>query len=265
MKPLSAVIITYNEEDNIGRCIDSLWPVADEIIVLDSLSTDKTVAIARHKGAIVKQDKFSGYIEQKNKALKLAKYDYVLSLDADEVLSAELIYSISKAKNKFEYKAYSMNRYNCYCGKFINHGLWYPDRKVRLFDKRIVKWGGMNPHDKIELIQKETLQFLEGDILHYSYNSIREHIKRNDELTSIAACSIFESGKRKHWSKIILSPAWSFLNGYFLRLGFLDGYYGFVIATKTARRSFLKYQKLFRLQKESKKQFIIMHNLNTVE
>jgi glycosyltransferase involved in cell wall biosynthesis len=265
MKPLSAVIITYNEEDNIGRCIDSLWPVADEIIVLDSLSTDKTVAIARNKGAIVKQDKFSGYIEQKNKALKLAKYDYVLSLDADEVLSAELIYSISKAKNKFEYKAYSMNRYNCYCGKFINHGLWYPDRKVRLFDKRIVKWGGMNPHDKIELLQKETVQFLEGDILHYSYNSIREHIKRNDELTSIAAFSIFDSGKRKHWSKIILSPAWSFLNGYFLRLGFLDGYYGFVIAAKTARRSFLKYQKLFRLQKESKKQFIIMHNLNTVE
>jgi glycosyltransferase involved in cell wall biosynthesis len=265
MKPLSAVIITYNEEDNIGRCIDSLWPVADEIIVLDSLSTDKTVAIARNKGAIVKQDKFSGYIEQKNKALKLAKYDYVLSLDADEVLSAELIYSISKAKKKFEYKAYSMNRHNCYCGKFINHGLWYPDRKIRLFDKRIVKWGGMNPHDKIELLQKETVQFLEGDILHYSYNSIQEHIKRNDELTSIAACSIFESGKRKHWSKIILSPAWSFLNGYFLRLGFLDGYYGFVIAAKTARRSFLKYQKLFRLQKESKKQFIIMHNLNTVE
>lgn len=265
MKPLSAVIITYNEEDNIGRCIDSLWRVADEVIVLDSFSTDNTIDIARRKGAIVRQDIFLGYKEQKNKALKLAKYDYVLSLDADEVLSAELIYSISEAKKEFEYRAYRMNRYNCYCGKFINHGLWYPDRKVRLFDKRIVKWGGMNPHDKIELIQKETAQFLEGDILHYSYNSIQEHIKRNDELTSIAACSIFESGKRKHWSKIILSPAWSFLNGYFLRLGFLDGYYGFVIATKTARRSFLKYQKLFHLQKESKKQFIIMHNLKTVE
>ena len=151
MKPLSAVIITYNEEENIGRCIDSLWQVADEVIVLDSFSTDNTVTIARHKGAIVKQNSFSGYKEQKNKALQFATYDYVLSLDADEALSPELICSILEAKKEFKYKAYFMNRYNNYCGRFINHGLWYPDQKVRLFDKQVAKWGGMNPHDKIEL------------------------------------------------------------------------------------------------------------------
>ena len=265
MKYLSAVVITYNEEENIGRCIDSLWRVADEIIVLDSFSTDNTVAIARHKGAIVKQDKFSGYIEQKNKALQLAKYDYVLSLDADEALSAELLYSILEVKKEFKNRAYNMNRYNYYCGKFINHGLWYPDRKVRLFDKRIVKWGGMNPHDKIELLQKETIQFLEGDILHFTFNTLEEHLEKNERMSSIAAKSLFESGKFKHWSKIFLSPAWSFFNGYFLRLGFLDGYNGFVIATKTASQSFLKYQKLFRLQKESKKSLIAIHSYNAVE
>ncbi|HET7119104.1 MAG TPA: glycosyltransferase family 2 protein [Hanamia sp.] len=265
MKPLSAVIITYNEEDNIGRCIDSLWRVADEIIVLDSFSTDKTVAIARRKGAIVKQDEFTGYKEQKNKALQLAKHDYVLSLDGDEALSAELIYSIREAKRDFKFNAYCMNRYNYYRGRFINHGLWYPDRKVRLFNKQIAKWGGMNPHDKIQLTHDEPPQFLEGNILHFTFKTLEEHLERNARMSTIAAQSLFESGQNKHWSKIFLSPAWSFFNGYFLRLGFLDGYYGFLIAKQTARLSFLKYQKLGLLQKESKKQFITIHNFNTVE
>src|SRR5881275_14155 len=132
MKSLSEVIITWNEEQNIGRCIESLWHVADEVIVLDSYSSDNTIEIARGKGAIVKQEKFSGYKEQKNKALRLATHDYVLSLDADEVLSAKLIRSILEAKKEFKYKAYFMNRYNKYCGRFINHGLWYPNQKLRL-------------------------------------------------------------------------------------------------------------------------------------
>lgn len=253
MKTLSAVIITWNEEDNIGRCIDSLWHVADEVIVLDSYSSDNTIAIAREKGAIVKQEKFSGYIEQKNKAVQLATCNYVLSLDADEALSTRLIDSILEEKKEFRHKAYFMNRYNNYCGQFIKHGLWYPNQKLRLFDKRIASWGGMNPHDKIVLKGNNIARFLKGDIIHYAYNTIDEHLHRNEELSSIAAWSLFEAGKRKHWSKIILSPAWSFLNGYFLRLGFLDGYYGFVIAIQTASQSYLKYQKLRQLQKENKK------------
>lgn len=265
MKALSALVITYNEEKNIGRCIDSLWRVADEVIVLDSFSTDNTVTIARQKGAIIKQSKFYGYVEQKNKALQLATYDYVLSLDADEALSPELMYSILEAKRDYKFKAYCMNRYNCYCGRFIKHGLWYPNRKVRLFDKRVVKWGGMNPHDKIELTQNETIQFLKGDILHFTFRTIEEHVESNERISSIAALSLFKSGKNKHWSKIFLSPAWSFFYGYFLRLGFLDGYFGFVIATKTAKQSFLKYQKLFRLRKESKKSSITIHSYNAVE
>ncbi len=253
MKALSAVVITWNEEENIGRCIDSLWRVADEIIVLDSYSFDNTVAIAKQKGATVKQDGFHGYIEQKNKALAMASHHYVLSLDADEVLSEELIESILAEKRGFRNGAYCMNRCNNYCGKFIKHGLWYPDRKLRLFDKRIASWGGMNPHDKIELEGNNRAVFLKGDILHYAYSSIDEYIIRNDEMSTIAAWSLFEAGKKKHWSKIFLSPAWSFFKGYILKLGFLDGRYGFVIATQTASQSFLKYQKLRRLQKQPKK------------
>jgi glycosyltransferase involved in cell wall biosynthesis len=253
MKSLSAVVITWNEENNIGRCIDSLRHVADEIIVLDSYSTDKTVAIAREKGAIIKQENFTGYIEQKNKALLLTTHDYVLSLDADEMLSKKLIDSILEAKKEFKYQAYFMNRYNNYCGRFIKHGLWYPNQKLRLFDKRIASWGGMNPHDKIELKENKTARFLQGDILHFGYDTIHEHMHRNQELSSIAAWSLFEDGKKQYWPKIILSPVWSFFNGYFLRLGFLDGYYGLVIALLTANQSYLKYQKLRRLQKQNKK------------
>jgi glycosyltransferase involved in cell wall biosynthesis len=253
MKSLSAVVITWNEENNIGRCIDSLRHVADEIIVLDSYSTDNTVTIARKMGAIVKQENFTGYIEQKNKALQLTTHDYVLSLDADEMLSKKLIDSILEAKKEFKHQAYFMNRYNNYCGRFIKHGLWYPNQKLRLFDKHIASWGGMNPHDKIELRENKTAAFLQGDILHFGYDTINEHIHRNQELSSIAAWSLFEDGKKQYWPKIILSPVWSFFNGYFLRLGFLDGYYGLVIALLTANQSYLKYQKLRRLQKQNKK------------
>jgi len=260
MKSLSAVIITFNEEDHIGRCIDSLKDVADEIIVLDSFSSDNTVAIARERGASVKQEIFAGYKEQKNRALKLANYDYVLSLDADEALSPELAAAICKAKMEFKFKAYSMNRYNYYCGHFIKHGLWYPDRKIRLFDKRVAHWGGMNPHDKIVLNDSSKVQFLKGDILHYTFSTIEAHCQRNERMSSISAQSLFDSGKKIYWSKIFLSPLWSFFNGYFLRLGFLDGYYGFIIAIQNAHLSFLKYQKLQRIKKENKSSLVTALN-----
>lgn len=263
MNLLSAVVITWNEEENIARCLDSLKRVADEIIVLDSFSTDNTVALAKMKGADVILSSFMGYIEQKNKALQLTKHNWVLSLDADEALSPELIDSILEAKKNLKYKAYFMNRYNNYCGQFIKHGLWYPDQKIRLFDKRFAHWGGMNPHDKIQLKNDITACFLKGDILHYSITSIRGHKERNERMSSIAALAIFERGQKKHWSKILLSPIWSFFNGFILRLGFLDGYYGFLVAKETARMSFLKYQKLKALQKQQSQ--LLKQNYYTVE
>ena len=262
MEKLSATVITFNEETNIGRCIDSIWKVADEIIVLDSNSTDKTADIARKKGAIVTQRAFSGYIEQKNRALQLTSYNYVLSLDADEILSEELARSILKEKLFFGYRAFYMNRSNNYCGKFVKHGLWYPNQKVRLFDKRVAYWGGLNPHDAVKLPQGARPRFLKGDILHFAYNSVEEHLLRNEELSTIAAYSLCQAGIKKHWSKIILSPVWSFIHGYFLRRGILDGYYGFMIARLTAQQSFLKYQKLRRLVKQRENEVkLVMNNL----
>ena len=246
---LSVVIITYNEEKNIERCLDSVRDIADEIIVLDSFSTDNTVAIATAKGAKVYQQKFIGFIAQKNNALELATYDYVLSLDADEELDNELKKSIAKAKKGFAFKAYKMRRCANYCGKFIRYGTWYPDPKVRLFDKRILRWGGLDPHDKIVVPSNIAISPLKGEILHYSYYKIEEHVRRSDNFSTLAAKSLYKAGKKTNLLKIIASPAWSFINGYILHAGFLNGKYGWAIAIHQARYHFLKYSKLYKLQK----------------
>jgi len=248
MHLLSVVIITYNEEHNIERCIESVKKVADEIIVLDSFSTDQTVSIARSLGAIVHQEKFRGYIGQKNFAVQLASNDYILSLDADEALDSRLADSICQAKENFSSRAYRMNRCTNYCGKFIRHGLWYPDRKIRLFDRRCARWGGMNPHDKIELHQHYPVTQLAGDLLHYSFSAPEDLVWQNNRLSSIAAASLYAAGRRSSWFKMLVRPAWAFMNGYFFRLGFLDGRDGFAIAIHTSHQVFMKYSKLSRLQ-----------------
>ena len=247
---LSVVIIAFNEENCIGRCIDSVKKIADEIIVLDSFSTDATVEIARSKGAIVRQEKFRGYIEQKNRALQLSSHNWVLSLDADEALDQQLVKSILAAKKNLSVKAYKMNRCANYCGRFIRHGLWYPDQKIRFFDKRIARWGGTNPHDTVELASKMPVKHLKGNILHYSYKSIEDHIQQNNHFSTISARTLYERGKRAGWGKIMLNPFWAFLNGYILRAGFLDGFYGFVIAVNASHYTFMKYVKLHRLQRQ---------------
>jgi glycosyltransferase involved in cell wall biosynthesis len=261
MNRLSVVIITFNEALNIGRCIESVKAVADEIIVLDSFSTDDTVNISVEIGALVYQQKFCGYIQQKNNAIQLSSHNLVLSLDADEALSEQLAASIAIVKADDNAAAYSMNRCNIYCGHPIRHGLWYPDRKFRLFDNRNGYCGGLNPHDKIILSQPVPTVQLKGDLLHYTYNNFKEYQERNEEVSTVAATSLFHSRAKVHWSKIFLSPVWTFLNGYFLRLGFLDGWHGIEIACQTTSQSFKKYYKLRQLQKQSFQKL----NLQTIE
>lgn len=245
MTSLSVAIITYNEEKNIFRCLDSVKNLADEIVIVDSFSTDKTKEISLLFGAKFIEHTFAGYIEQKNFALQQTSYDHVLLLDADEALSPALSNAVmNEKKNDFPSDAYTMNRCNNYCGKFIHHGLWYPDQKLRLLDKNKGHWGGINPHDKIEMNKKSSIKHLSGDILHFSYNSIEEHTAQNEKFSSISADSLYKQGKRSNFLKMIFSPAWAFFSGYFLKLGFLDGKYGWVIAKKTAELSFLKYKKL---------------------
>jgi len=249
MEKLSVVIITFNEERNIGRCISSVKRVADEVVILDSFSKDKTVEIARQMGALVYQEKFAGYIEQKNKALEYSNNAYVLCLDADEAIDEQLEQEILRAKNKFEYDGYDMNRCTNYCGKFIRHGSWYPDTKLRLFNHKLGGWGGINPHDQIMLVEGTKSTHLKGDILHYSYRDLEEHISQNNRFSSISAEAYYHRGKKSNWFKMTINPAWAFINGFFFRAGFLDGYYGFVIAKNIAHLTFMKYYKLYALQK----------------
>jgi len=252
MEKLSVVIICFNEEKNIGRCIQSVKPIADEILILDSHSSDQTVAVAESMGAVVKQEVFRGFIEKKNKAVELASYDFILSLDADEALDPLLTESIRRAKEEFKVPAYRMNRCSNYCGQFIHHGSWYPDTKVRLFDRRLARWGGTNPHDKIILSEKVSPEHLKGDILHYSYHTVAEHVTQNNKLSTLAAEALFANGKRTSIFNIAARPLWAFLQSLIVRAGFLDGLFGWVIAVQIAHLTFLKHVKLYLLNKSAK-------------
>ena len=254
---ISVVIITYNEERNIDRCLQSVQNIADEIIVLDSFSTDNTIRLAGNKGAKVFQQAFSGYMKQKNDAISLASHNIILSLDADEALDETLSISIRAAKTSGTADAWTMNRCTNYCGTFIRHGSWYPDRKIRMFNKNKAEWAGADLHEGIKLQEANlTVQHLKGDLLHYSFSTIEEHEMKCDKYSSILANSLFANGKKSNHLKIFVRPVWTFIQGYIIRLGFLDGFHGFVIAVNSAHATFLKYAKLYQLQLEHRRKFL---------
>lgn len=247
---LSVVIITFNEERNIERCLKSVQGVADEIIVLDSFSKDNTERICKQYNVHFHQHVFDGHIEQKNRAVGLSTYHHVLSLDADEALSDTLKESIISIKENFTNQGYYMNRLTNYCGVWIKHSGWYPDKKLRLFDKREGAWGGINPHDKYLLSNpQEQTGFLKGDILHYSYYTKEEHYKQTQYFSNIAAQAYFNNGKKSYWYQLIINPATKFISHYIIRKGFLDGVSGFTIARLAAWGTYLKYKQLHKLWK----------------
>lgn len=250
MKQISAVIITFNEERNIGRCLQSLQGVVDEVVVIDSFSTDKTESICLQHGARFIRHPFEGHIEQKNVAIEHARFPFILSLDADEALSDELKNSILQVKNDLSADGYSFNRLTSYCGKWIKHGGWYPDRKLRLADRTKAHWGGQNPHDQLLLPANSKTVFLKGDLLHYSYYSLEDHLSQVNKFTTIGARSAFESGRTAGWFSLLVKPVFKFFRDYILKAGFLDGYYGFVIARISAHATYLKYAKLRELYKK---------------
>lgn len=249
MPKLSVIIITFNEQKNIGRCLESVKDVADEIIVVDSFSTDDTEEICKKYGTRFVKHAFEGHIEQKNYALALSSYPNVLSLDADEALDDTLKKNILEVKANWKYDGYEMNRLTNYCGSWIKHCGWYPDRKLRLYDKTKGKWGGTNPHDKYEMNSGATLGFLKGDILHYSYYSIEDHYKQIEYFTNISSKELFRKGKRASIFRIYLSPTVKFLQCYFIKFGFLDGSAGFTICKLSAKAAYMKYTKLRALYK----------------
>lgn len=246
---LSVVIITFNEEKNIGRCLDSIKEVADDIVVVDSFSSDGTERICIEKGVRFVQHRFDGHIEQKNWAVTQAKYPYVLSIDADEALDERLKNSILEVKQNWEHDAYSMNRLTNYCGKWIRHCGWYPDKKLRLWDSQKGHWTGINPHDRYELVESKDIAHLEGNLLHYSYYTINDHIRQVNYFSDIAAKAYFDNGIRCNGFKIVVYPVVRFVRDFFFKRGFFDGYYGFVISVISAHATFLKYVKLKQLKK----------------
>jgi len=257
MVSISVVIITLNEEKNIERCIRSVGRIADEIIVVDSASKDKTVEIAQRLNATVVNQPFLGYVAQKNFATSLTTHDWVLSLDADEALSPELEQSILQIKNNpISCYGYRLKRLTNYCGSWIKHCGWYPDKKLRLYHKEKAQWKGEKIHEKLEMNNNaDKVGELGGDLLHYSYYTVSDHIKQIENFTEIAAREAVDKGKKVSLMKILVAPKWKFISDYIFRLGFLDGYAGYQLCRLSSFASLIKYAKIKQytaLKKEGK-------------
>ena len=248
MSGLSTVIISYNEEESIARCIDSAKEVSEEILMVDSFSTDSTREIAQSKKARVLTHAFEGHIQQKNWAKDKAQFDYVLSLDADETLSDDLRYSISLAKKNFDADGYTMNRLNFYCGRAVKTCGWYPDRKLRLWNRTKGEWRGRNPHDKFEMRNGTRIQHLQGDILHNTFPTHESFLQQVDKFASISAQELKGGNLFFLILKMLLSPPFKFLRSYFLKLGFTEGKIGAVICYHQAREVLLKYSRAIKLK-----------------
>lgn len=247
---ITAVVMTFNEEKRIQNCLESVISVVDEIVIVDSYSTDTTEEKCLKYGVKFIQNKFDGYIEQRQFAISRATNDYILVLDADEILSSSLQKAIKEVKNNWKADAYIFNRLTNYGGKWIKHCGWYPDKKIRLFDRNKIKIKGKNPHDQIVAKDRAKSIWIKKDILHYSYTSVGNHIEKTNSFSKIAAISAYEEGKRSTVIfHIILKPTYQFIEEYIFKLGFLEGYYGFVICSISAFGKFLKFVKLHELHK----------------
>ncbi len=244
---IAAVIITHNEAEVIAQCITSARAVADEVIVVDSGSTDATRAIAEAHGARTVHRDWTDYSDQKNFANGLATAPWVLSLDADEELSPALIASIQGAQRAGLQGVYRFNRLTNYCGTWVRHGGWYPDAKVRLFPAGRARWEGAYVHEVLVWDEGLPVHHLAGDLLHYSYRTTAQHRERIERYSSLRARALFDAGRKPGPWKAWLSPVVRFVQGYVLRLGFLDGRAGLRIAWYSAVSVRMRYNKLARL------------------
>lgn len=238
---ISATIITFNEERNIARVLESLR-CCDEVLVLDSGSNDRTVEIATKLGARVVEASWHGYAAQKNIATELATHDWILSLDADESVSEALeaeIWQIKKAGPEAD--GYSMPRLAQYLGRWILHSGWYPDRKVRLFNRKKARWVGKFVHESVAVDGRVT--HLQSNLLHFTCDSLSQHLRSMDGYTTLAAQEIVSRGIRVGMARMLFDPPWTFFRTYFLKLGLLDGAEGMAIAYMAALYNFVKFFK----------------------
>lgn len=248
---LSAAIITFNEEANIKDCIDSLIDMVDEVIVVDSFSTDQTKEIcSKYSKVKFSENPFHGHVQQKNHAIDICEGSWIISLDADERMTLELKESIEdffRSENNEQYVGVKFPRLTYHIGKPIRHSGWYPNARYRLFKKGFAHWGGENPHDKIILNGQGCM--LKGDLIHYSFVDISDHVGTINAFSSIAAYVRFGKGRKFYIWRLLLKPIIKFIELYLIKKGFLDGMAGYIISVSSAYSTFLKEAKLYELDK----------------
>lgn len=245
---LSAILITRNEAHNLHDCLQSLQGLADEIIVVDSQSTDGTVAIAQQNGAIVSQPAdWPGFGPQKNRALDLATSDWVLSIDADERVTPTLAAEIKQVlQTGDDQAAYKLPRLSFYCGQFIHHSGWHPDYVLRLFKRGTAKFSDDLVHERV--VTQQSVHALKNHLLHYSYLSFSQVLQKVDAYSSASAKQAYARGKRSSVAGALGHGAWAFFRTYVIRRGFLDGAHGLALAISNAETSYYKYLKLWHMQ-----------------
>jgi glycosyltransferase involved in cell wall biosynthesis len=244
---LSGAILTFNSEKHLPKVLESLKGVADEIVILDSGSKDRTLEIARAFGAKVYSRRFDNYVNQKNHLLSLCTKEWVLFIDSDEVLSPELREEVLKVKEGlYPFDGFYVNVLTNYLGRWIRHA-WYPDWHLRLAKREKCRWVGSEVHESLKVNGR--LGQLKGDLLHYSYSSVSEHLEKIDRYSTLYARGALKRGKRFSLIKLLASPPGAFVRRYLLKRGFLDGFEGFVLSVMASYYTFLKYLKLWELEK----------------
>jgi glycosyltransferase involved in cell wall biosynthesis len=239
---LSGVVITLNEEDNIGRCIDSLKQVTEDIIVVDSFSTDRTEEICLEKGVRFVKHQYESGIAQVTWAVTQAKYDHILFLDADEEMSMELKESVLKVKENWTSAGYSLRFRTLFCDKWLIHS--WRHRVTRLFDRTRVEVAGREPHYNFFPMKGQKITNLKGDVLHYAYYNVEDFVAKLNSYSTRSAEASFKQGKKAPFYKLWLNPFWNFFRNYILLAGFLDGTHGLTVCAINSHYIFLKYAKL---------------------
>lgn len=249
---ISAVLITFNEEHNIEAALRSLEGVADEIVVVDSHSADRTAKIARKFTDRVFERTWTNYADQKNFGDEQTRHLWILSLDADERLSPELRAEILALKDGTpDCAAFSMPRRVFYLGRWIRHSGWYPDRRIRLFRRDAARWEGAYVHERLAV--SGDVRPLSGDLQHFTYRSIADHVARINTFSELGAQKLYAARRKARWTQLVFLPPARFLKSYVVRLGFLDGFAGLVIAVLTGYAIFLRYAKLREIWEKGKR------------
>lgn len=247
--PISLIVITLNEERNIERCIRSV-PFASDIVVVDSGSQDRTCEIASSLGARVLNKAWMGFGPQKKFATEQAQQDWILSLDADEVLSPELAQEIQDRFSSLDPKVgYEMPRKSWHLGRWIRHGGWYPDYQLRFYNRRFSQWPDAQIHERVKA---ETVERMNHPLLHYVFVDLADQVQTNNRYSSLLAEKDWKAGKRFSFFKLLIKPWTKFLETYFLKFGFLDGLAGFLISVSAAYSIFLRWAKLNELERLKK-------------